>query len=86
MYDGLKDFQTEELKRELALRGFRVCRKPQEAIRCTCGHLPIWQMRGGKDIENHYSYICGNCGRRADAKTSDDALREWNKMIWWEES
>ena len=85
LHDELLNIDTGDMISELRLRGYRVCRKPHEAMRCTCGHYPVWVMRGGADISEHYRYECQNCGRSTSGKTSEEALREWNKKIWWEE-
>ena len=84
-HDELKDVPTEQMMVELRLRGYRVCRKPHEAMRCVCGRYPGLLMRGGTDISEHYFYDCEHCGRSTSGKTIEEALRKWNKRIWFEE-
>ena len=85
MNDRLKNEQTEALILELRFRGYEAHRAAWGAMRCFCGHLPYYEMKGGPDVKEHYRIVCGNCGRMTSAKTNDEALRKWNKMIWEEE-
>lgn len=85
MVDGLKNEQTEALIFELRLRGYEAHKAAWGAFRCLCGHLPYYEMRGGKNITEHELIVCGNCGRMVSAKRAEEALRKWNRMIWEEE-